>query len=208
MFGLSVGFAFLTYIFSRMLFLQTWVVAIAMILLFFYDIIMVFITPYMTEVSWCGPVTFGGIHLYLHTHTHTRQSHDSVMVKAATGGSSDAEPLPIVFRVPKLLTSALEETCSDLLGGYWPYSLLGYGDAGIPGLLVARCLHFDLAHKPHLFRGRLRPYFTVAGLGELCVCVESVTPVISLSPSLSLFLPPSLSLSLPPSLPLQPTVWG
>lgn len=50
LFSLSAGFAFLTYILSRMLFLPTWVVAIAMVFLFFYDIIMVFITPFLTEV--------------------------------------------------------------------------------------------------------------------------------------------------------------
>lgn len=44
------GFTFLTYILSRMLFLPTWVVAIAMVFLFCYDIIMVFITPFLTEV--------------------------------------------------------------------------------------------------------------------------------------------------------------
>ena len=144
-----LGFALVTYIFSSTLCFSTRVVAIAMIVFFFYDIIMVFITPYMTE------------------------SHDSVMVKVATGGSidvepqhgsSNAEPLPIVFQVPNLLTSELEKRCSELLANYWPYSLLGYGDASVPGLLVARCLHFDLAHKPHSFRGKLRPYFTVAGL--------------------------------------------
>ena len=44
------GFAFLTHILSRMLFLPTWVVSVAMVFLFFYDIIMVFITPFLTEV--------------------------------------------------------------------------------------------------------------------------------------------------------------
>ena len=32
------------------MFLPVWVVAIAMVLLFFYDIIMVFITPFLTQV--------------------------------------------------------------------------------------------------------------------------------------------------------------
>lgn len=48
---LYTGFAFLTHILSRMLFLPTWVAAVAMVFLFFYDIIMVFITPFLTEVS-------------------------------------------------------------------------------------------------------------------------------------------------------------
>ena len=35
---------------KRMMFLPTWVVAVAMMFLFFYDIFMVFITPFITEV--------------------------------------------------------------------------------------------------------------------------------------------------------------
>ena len=86
-----------------------------------------------------------------------------MMVKAATGGGGgNTEPLPIVFIVPKLLPSALDRACSSLTG-YFPYSLLGYGDAGVPGLLVALCLKFDMTHRP---RSRCRIYFWVAGLGE------------------------------------------
>jgi signal peptide peptidase-like protein 2B len=45
-----LGFAFLVHIMKRMMFLPTWVVAVAMMFLFFYDIFMVFITPFITEV--------------------------------------------------------------------------------------------------------------------------------------------------------------
>ncbi len=49
------------------------------------------------------------------------QDHESVMVKAATGGESSSnggtpEQLPIVFAVPKFLVSDLETTCADYIG--------------------------------------------------------------------------------------------
>ena len=44
----------MAYLLGRLLFLPVWVVAVAMVLLFFYDIIMVFITPFMTPVRRGG----------------------------------------------------------------------------------------------------------------------------------------------------------
>ena len=46
-----LGFAFVTYLLSRLLFIEVWVLAILMVFLFFYDIFMVFITPFFTEVG-------------------------------------------------------------------------------------------------------------------------------------------------------------
>ena len=46
-----LGFAFITYLLNRLNFLQVWIVALLMTVLFFYDIFMVFITPYFTDVS-------------------------------------------------------------------------------------------------------------------------------------------------------------
>ena len=133
-----------------------------MILLFFYDIFMVFITPFLTEVR-TTPTS--------HTHLpHTPQDHQSIMVKAATGGNgggnrggNTVELLPIVFIVPKLLPSPLEGVCPPSLTGSLPYSLLGYGDVGVPGLLVALCLLFDISSRP---TARFRPYFLASSLGE------------------------------------------
>ena len=89
------------------------------------------------------------------------QDHESVMVKAATGGDSNNEPLPIVFVVPKLLPSSLERACASLTG-FFSYSLLGYGDVGVPGLLVTLCLKFDMRQRP---KSCCRLYFAVAGIG-------------------------------------------
>ena len=42
-------------------------------------------------------------------------------------------------------------------------SLLGYGDVGVPGLLVALCLQFDLQQRPHK---RLHLYYLISGVGK------------------------------------------
>ena len=46
-----LGFAFIVLLLLRLKFLQVWVVAVLMVLLFFYDIFMVFITPLFTTVG-------------------------------------------------------------------------------------------------------------------------------------------------------------
>jgi len=98
-----------------------------LVMLFFYDIFFVFITPLLTK------------------------SGKSVMVEVATGGGtsvsggtggsssvSDEEQLPMVIRVPHL--------GYDPLSVCWQrYSLLGFGDILVPGMLVGFCHGFDLA---------------------------------------------------------------
>ncbi|CAH1789841.1 unnamed protein product [Owenia fusiformis] len=83
-------------------------------LLFFYDIFFVFITPLFTKHG------------------------ESIMVDVATGaGGTSGEQLPMVLKVPKFSDAALN-VCS------LPYSLLGFGDILVPGLLVSYCHGFDL----------------------------------------------------------------
>ena len=58
------------------------------------------------------------------------------MVEVATGGDS-GEQLPMVLKVPRLY--------DDPLHVCWrPYSMLGYGDILVPGLLLSYCHAFDL----------------------------------------------------------------
>ncbi|XP_045168364.1 signal peptide peptidase-like 2B [Mercenaria mercenaria] len=90
------------------------VCTVMLVLLFLYDIFFVFITPLFTK------------------------SGDSIMVKVATGGGSKTqEQLPMVFKVPRLTQDAIS-ACP------LPYSLLGFGDIIIPGLLVSHNHAFDL----------------------------------------------------------------
>ena len=109
------------------------------------------------------------------------------MEKAATGpeGGSSQELLPVVFLVPKLLyPSPIEKICSgntDLVicqtstfclfvclfvfSEYIksrPASLLGYGDVGIPGLLVTLCYKFDLQFRRNKC---FKVYYATCGIG-------------------------------------------
>uniref|UniRef100_A0A8P4GCB2 Signal peptide peptidase-like 2B n=1 Tax=Dicentrarchus labrax TaxID=13489 RepID=A0A8P4GCB2_DICLA len=83
--------------------------------LFVYDVFFVFITPFLTK------------------------SGESIMVEVAAGpsDSSTHEKLPMVLKVPRLNSSPLA-LCDR------PFSLLGFGDILVPGLLVAYCHRFDI----------------------------------------------------------------
>ena len=86
----------------------------------------------------------------------------SIMVKAATGGRNSSETLPIVFIIPKFLPSELETVCSEYTVSR-NYALLGYGDVGIPALLVTLALKFDY----QLWPGRWRKvYFPISSIGN------------------------------------------
>uniref|UniRef100_A0A667YJQ9 Signal peptide peptidase-like 2B n=1 Tax=Myripristis murdjan TaxID=586833 RepID=A0A667YJQ9_9TELE len=67
------------------------------------------------------------------------QSGESIMVEVAAGpsDSSPHEKLPMVLKVPRLNSSPLA-LCDR------PFSLLGFGDVLVPGLLVAYCHRFDI----------------------------------------------------------------
>jgi signal peptide peptidase-like protein 2B len=75
----------------------------------------------------------------------------SVMVEVARGGASH-EYLPMLLRVPRMSNPAL--------GGY---SMLGFGDIILPGLLVAYCRRLDVEARAGLAGGYFLP--TVAGYG-------------------------------------------
>ncbi|XP_038166913.1 signal peptide peptidase-like 2B isoform X4 [Arvicola amphibius] len=114
-----------------------------LLVLFIYDVFFVFITPFLTK------------------------SGNSIMVEVATGpsNSSTHEKLPMVLKVPRLNTSPLS-LCDR------PFSLLGFGDILVPGLLVAYCHRFDIQVQSS------RVYFvacTIAyGLGLLVTFVALV----------------------------------
>uniref|UniRef100_A0A8C3BDE1 Signal peptide peptidase like 2A n=1 Tax=Cairina moschata TaxID=8855 RepID=A0A8C3BDE1_CAIMO len=100
-------------------------------LLLLYDVFFVFITPFITkngasimvEVA-AGP--FGN-----------SEKNDGNLVEVPTERSAPHEKLPVVIRVPRLEYSAA--TLCDM-----PFSLLGFGDIIVPGLLVAYCRRFDV----------------------------------------------------------------
>lgn len=92
--------------------------AILLLLFFLYDIFFVFISPLLTNGM-------------------------SIMEKVATGGSGgggsiggNVERLPITITVPRLYNPYV--SCGE------SYSMLGFGDIILPGLLVSYCLNFDM----------------------------------------------------------------
>ncbi|KAM7134902.1 signal peptide peptidase-like 2B [Macrochelys suwanniensis] len=86
-----------------------------LMVLFVYDVFFVFITPFLTKTG------------------------QSIMVEVAVGPTDSAthEKLPMVLKVPRLNSSPLA-LCDR------PFSLLGFGDILVPGLLVAYCHRFDI----------------------------------------------------------------
>uniref|UniRef100_A0A3B4ANG9 Signal peptide peptidase-like 2B n=1 Tax=Periophthalmus magnuspinnatus TaxID=409849 RepID=A0A3B4ANG9_9GOBI len=68
-----------------------------------------------------------------------KPSGESIMVEVAAGPSDSFthEKLPMVLKVPRLNSSPLA-LCDR------PFSLLGFGDILVPGLLVAYCHRFDI----------------------------------------------------------------
>merc|ERR1719188_438037 len=75
----------------------------------------------------------------------------SVMVEVATGGDT-GEQLPMVLKVPHL-------NANPLSACWIPYSILGFGDILVPGLLLSYCHAFDLAKETPL-----KLYWTVANI--------------------------------------------
>ncbi|EGD75895.1 hypothetical protein PTSG_11619 [Salpingoeca rosetta] len=133
-----------------------------------YDVFFVFITPYLTK------------------------DNDSVMVKAATGGGTSSEQLPLTLRVPRLFASCFKGE-----------SLLGFGDIIIPGLAVVYCAVYD-AHRTTSVGGALsfaqrHAYFLTAlaaytfGLAATYVALATMRMA---QPAL-LYLSPSLLIALP-----------
>ncbi|XP_051513458.1 signal peptide peptidase-like 2A isoform X2 [Myxocyprinus asiaticus] len=62
---------------------------------------------------------------------------ESIMVQVALGPGAGGEKLPVVMRIPQF-SSLAQNLCMT------QFSILGYGDIIVPGLLVAYCHRFDV----------------------------------------------------------------
>ncbi|XP_016065244.1 PREDICTED: signal peptide peptidase-like 2B isoform X1 [Miniopterus natalensis] len=111
----ALGIAFCLYMLKTIRLPTFKACTLLLLVLFIYDVFFVFITPFLTK------------------------SGNSIMVEVATGPSDSAthEKLPMVLKVPRLNASPLA-LCDR------PFSLLGFGDILVPGLLVAYCHRFDI----------------------------------------------------------------
>lgn len=111
----ALGIAFCLYMLKTIRLPTFKACTLLLLVLFIYDVFFVFITPFLTK------------------------NGNSIMVEVATGPTDSAthEKLPMVLKVPRLNTSPLA-LCDR------PFSLLGFGDILVPGLLVAYCHRFDI----------------------------------------------------------------
>ncbi|XP_023121429.2 signal peptide peptidase-like 2 isoform X1 [Amphiprion ocellaris] len=111
----TLGIAFCLYMLKTVRLPTFKACTLLLTVLFVYDVFFVFITPFFTK------------------------SGESIMVEVAAGPSDSAthEKLPMVLKVPRLNSSPLA-LCDR------PFSLLGFGDILVPGLLVVYCHRFDI----------------------------------------------------------------
>ncbi|KAI1891750.1 hypothetical protein AGOR_G00146980 [Albula goreensis] len=119
----SLGIAFCLYMLKTIRLPTFKACTLLLVVLFVYDVFFVFITPYFTSHG------------------------ESIMVEVAAGpsDSSTQEKLPMVLKVPRLNSSPLA-LCDR------PFSLLGFGDILVPGLLVAYCHRFDIVmHSSRIY---------------------------------------------------------
>uniref|UniRef100_A0A0B7AK20 PA domain-containing protein n=1 Tax=Arion vulgaris TaxID=1028688 RepID=A0A0B7AK20_9EUPU len=136
------------------------VIAILLILLLVYDVFFVFITPLFTSDG------------------------KSIMESVATGGRSNSkESLPMVFLLPILFDSPIRQCMGH------NFSLLGFGDVIIPGLLVAYNAAFDMKS------GNRMVYFICSSVGYfvgMIICITSLVYMKSGQPALLYLVPGTL----------------
>ncbi|XP_014840624.1 PREDICTED: signal peptide peptidase-like 2A isoform X2 [Poecilia mexicana] len=100
-------------------------------LLLLYDVFFVFITPFFTKngVSIMVQVALGP--------DASGEKTQGNMVEIPAEPQPPSEKIPVVMRVPRF--SAWTQNLCGL-----QFSILGYGDIIVPGLLVAYCSRFDI----------------------------------------------------------------
>lgn len=79
--------------------------------------------------------------------------HESVMIVVARGDKSGEDGIPMLLKIPRIL---------DPWGGY---SIIGFGDILLPGLLIAFSLRYDLLAKKSLQAGYFLWAIIAYGLG-------------------------------------------
>ncbi|OIT27923.1 signal peptide peptidase-like 2 [Nicotiana attenuata] len=88
-----------------------------------------------------------------------RLFHESVMIVVARGDKSGEDGIPMLLKIPRLF---------DPWGGY---SIIGFGDILLPGLLVAFSLRYDWLAKKNLRAGYFLWAMIAYGLGLLITYV-------------------------------------
>ncbi|KAE9009123.1 hypothetical protein PR002_g15707 [Phytophthora rubi] len=139
------------------------VATVLLVLVFMYDIFMVFISPYIFKESVMIKVATGGAQS---TATGGVSSGFCLRYPTDTKHNCRSESMPILLRIPKML---------DWRAGT---SLLGLGDIVLPGLLLVFCARYDYATRGQLF-GRLTPphgkFFGRRPVGDVMSRASAVT---------------------------------
>ncbi|TVU27657.1 hypothetical protein EJB05_19153 [Eragrostis curvula] len=81
--------------------------------------------------------------------------HESVMIVVARGDKTDEDGVPMLLKIPRMF---------DPWGGY---SIIGFGDILLPGLLVAFALRYDWAAKKTLQSGYFLWSMVAYGSGSI-----------------------------------------
>lgn len=128
------------------------IATVLLVLVFCYDIFMVFISPYIFKESVMIKVATSGA---------SANADTSYCLRYPTDSEHDcvSESMPILLRMPKVLDWRESTT------------MLGLGDIVLPGLLLVLCARFDYATRGQLFGkvnrqllGRIRSFG--AGMGQ------------------------------------------
>ncbi|XP_048541051.1 signal peptide peptidase-like 5 [Triticum urartu] len=85
--------------------------------------------------------------------------HESVMIAVARGDNTDEDGVPMLLKIPRMF---------DPWGGY---SIIGFGDILLPGLVVAFALRYDWAAKKSLRSGYFLWSASAYGTGLLITYV-------------------------------------
>ncbi|XP_051918842.1 signal peptide peptidase-like 2A isoform X2 [Hippocampus zosterae] len=126
-----LGVAFCLYFIRTMSLSSFKICVILLTLLLVYDVFFVFITPFFTKdgVSIMVQVALGP--------GASEEKRRGNVVEVPAEPETPTETLPVVMRVPWFSARA-----QNLCG--MQFSILGYGDIIVPGLLVAYCSRFDV----------------------------------------------------------------
>ncbi|XP_059641825.1 signal peptide peptidase-like 2 [Cornus florida] len=89
----------------------------------------------------------------------TKLFHESVMIVVARGDKSGEDGIPMLLKIPRMY---------DPWGGY---SIIGFGDIILPGLLIAFSLRYDWLAKKNLRAGYFLWAMLAYGLGLLITYV-------------------------------------
>lgn len=126
-----LGFAFCLNFMKTITLSNFKICVILLSLLLLYDVFFVFITPFFTKngVSIMVQVALGP--------DAGGEKTQGNMVEIPAEPQAPSEKIPVVMRVPRFSAWA-----QNLCG--MQFSILGYGDIIVPGLLVAYCSRFDV----------------------------------------------------------------